>query len=46
MQEILARDLPVLVLHQQAEIDVATKKLKDVFLTANYVWWGSVWMSE
>jgi peptide/nickel transport system substrate-binding protein len=46
VQEILARDLPVLVLHQQAEIDAATVKLKDVFLTANYVWWGSVWMSE
>ena len=46
VQEILARDLPVLNLHQQAEIDAATSKLKDLFLTANYVWWGSVWMAE
>ena len=46
VQEILARDLPVLNLHQQAEIDATTSKLKDVFLTANYVWWGSVWMAE
>ena len=45
-QEILARDLPVLNLHEQAEIDATTSKLKDVFLTANYVWWGSVWMAE
>jgi peptide/nickel transport system substrate-binding protein len=45
-QEILARDLPVLNLHQQAEVDAATSKLRDVFLTANYVWWGSVWMAQ
>jgi peptide/nickel transport system substrate-binding protein len=46
VQEILAHDLPVLTIHQQAEIDAASSRLRDVFLTANYVWWGSVWMKE
>ena len=46
VQELLARDLPVLTIHQQAEIDVASSKLRNVFLTANYVWWGSVWLKE
>jgi peptide/nickel transport system substrate-binding protein len=46
VQEILARDLPVLPMHQQAEIDVASSRLRDVFLSANYIWWGSVWVKE
>ncbi|HVW57260.1 MAG TPA: ABC transporter substrate-binding protein [Rhizobiaceae bacterium] len=46
VQEILARDLPVLTIHQQAEIDAASNRLHDVFFGANYVWWGSVWMQQ
>jgi peptide/nickel transport system substrate-binding protein len=45
-QEILARDLPVLTIHQQAEIDAASSRLKNVFLSANYIWWGSVWLKD
>ncbi len=44
VQEILARDLPVITIHQQAEIDIASSTLQDVFLAANYLWWGRVWM--
>lgn len=45
-QEVLARDLPVLTIHQQAEIDAASSRLRNVFLSANYVWWGSVWLKD
>ncbi|MEJ0071108.1 MAG: hypothetical protein WDO24_22935 [Pseudomonadota bacterium] len=44
IQEILACDLPTITIHQQAEIDAATSQLQDVFLGANYVWWGSAWL--
>jgi peptide/nickel transport system substrate-binding protein len=46
VQEILAHDLPVLTIHQQAEIDATSARLQDVFLAANYIWWGSVWMKQ
>lgn len=45
VQRILARDLPVLTIHEQVEIDVATVRLQDLFEAANYLWWGSVWLN-
>src|SRR5579883_789151 len=45
-QVILARDLPTLTIHQQAEIDAASARLQDLWKAANYLWWGSVWVKE
>jgi peptide/nickel transport system substrate-binding protein len=44
IQEILARDMPVLNLHQQPQFAVATAKLQGLWQAANQQWWGSVWM--
>ena len=44
VQRILARDLPVLTIHEQVEIDAASTRLRDLFKAANYLWWGSVWL--
>lgn len=44
VQEILAKDLPVFTIHQQAAIDVASVRLQDLFKAANYLWWDEVWL--
>ena len=44
IQEILARDLPVLNLHQQPQYAVATSNLQGLWQAANQQWWGSAWM--
>ena len=44
LQEILARDMPVLNLHQQPQYAVATSKLQGLWQAANQQWWGSAWM--
>jgi len=44
IQEILARDMPVLNLHQQPQYAVATAKLQGLWQAANQQWWGSLWM--
>ena len=44
VQGILARDLPTLTIHQQAEIDAASAKLKGLWHGANYMWWDDVWL--
>ncbi|APD13385.1 ABC transporter substrate-binding protein [Pandoraea pulmonicola] len=44
VQEILARDLPVLNLHQQPQFAVASTRLHGLWQGANQQWWGSVWM--
>lgn len=46
MQEIIARDLPTITAHQQAEIDATTIKLRDVWKAANYLWWDQIWLKE
>jgi peptide/nickel transport system substrate-binding protein len=46
VQEVLARDLPVLTMHQQAEIDAATGKLRGLWHAANYQWWDDVWLKQ
>lgn len=44
IQEILARDLPVLNLHQQPQYAVGSSKLQGLWQAANQQWWGSAWM--
>lgn len=44
IQEILARDLPVLNLHQQPQFAVASSNLRGLWQGANQQWWGSVWL--
>jgi peptide/nickel transport system substrate-binding protein len=44
VQEILARDMPVLNLHQQPQYAVGTSKLQNLWQAANQQWWGSIWM--
>ena len=44
IQEILARDLPVLNLHQQPQYAVGTAKLQGLWQAANQQWWGSIGM--
>jgi peptide/nickel transport system substrate-binding protein len=46
VQEILARDLPTLTIHQQAEIDVASAKLRGMWHGANYMWWDDAWLQQ
>lgn len=46
VQEILARDLPVLNLHQQPQFAVAGPRLRGLWQAANQQWWGSVWTSQ
>jgi peptide/nickel transport system substrate-binding protein len=46
IQEILARDMPVLNLHQQPQYAVATTRLHNMWQAANQQWWGSVWISQ
>lgn len=44
IQQILARDLPVLNLHQQPQFAIASTRLQGLWQAANQQWWGSVWM--
>jgi len=44
IQEILARDLPVLNLHQQPQYAVASARLQGMWQAANQQWWGSAWI--
>ena len=44
VQEVLARELPVLTIHEQAQIDAAGTDVQDAFLAAHYPWWGSIWI--
>jgi len=46
VQEILARDLPTLTVHQQAEIDAASARLRGLWHGANYMWWDDVWLKQ
>src|SRR5579875_3768460 len=46
VQTILARDLPTLTIHQQAEIDAASSRLQDLWRGANYLWWDDVWVKD
>ena len=46
VQEILARDLPTLTIHQQAEIDAASARLRGLWHAANYMWWDDAWLQQ
>ncbi|AOB32434.1 hypothetical protein AKI39_19470 [Bordetella sp. H567] len=46
IQQILARDMPVLNLHQQPQYAVASTRLHGLWQAANQQWWGSVWLSN
>jgi peptide/nickel transport system substrate-binding protein len=45
-QEILARDMPVAVLSQAAPASVAISGLKNLWLSNDYQFWGSVWLDN
>ncbi len=45
-QSILARDLPTLAIHQQAEIDAASKRLHDLWTAPDDLRWNSIWMER
>ena len=46
VQELIARDLPTLTIHEQAQIDVARVEVMDPFVAAHYPWWGGIWMKK
>lgn len=46
VQEILARDLPILLVHQQAQIGAASVRLRDIWQAASYQWWHRVWVAK
>jgi len=46
VQEILARDMPVLLLHEQAQINAASVNVRDLAKAAHYPWWDEIWMAQ
>lgn len=46
VQEILARDLPVLTIYQQAQIGVSSVQLHNQWKAANYQWWHQIWLAQ
>lgn len=45
-QEVIARDLPVITYHQQAQIGASSTRLQDLWQAANYQWWHKVWLKK
>jgi len=46
IKEVLARDLPVLTIHQQAQIGVSSVQLRNQWRAANYQWWHQIWLAQ
>jgi len=46
VQEVLAKELPVLTLHEQAQITVGRVNARNLFLAAHYPWWDEIWMQK
>lgn len=46
VQELLARDLPTLVVHQQAQLGAASERLGDMWQAAPYQWRHRAWMKK
>ena len=46
VQEVLARDLPVLTIHQQAQIGVSGVQLHNQWKAAVYQWWHQIWLAQ
>ena len=44
--EILARDLPTLLVHQQAQVGAASTRLQDMWQASVYQWWHRVWVKK
>ena len=45
-QEILARDLPTLTVHQQAQMGAASENLGGMWQAAAYQWWNRAWLKK
>ena len=46
VQEILARDVPTLLVHQQAQVGAASTRLQDMWQASVYQWWHRVWVKK
>ncbi len=46
VQALIARDLPVLTLHEQAQYNAASTQVQDLFRAAHYPWWEQIWMRK
>jgi len=46
VQEILAQDLPILLVHQQAQIGASGPRLKGMWQAASYQWWHRAWVTK
>ncbi len=46
VQELLARDVPTLLVHQQAQIGAASVRLQDMWQASVYQWWHRVWVKK
>jgi peptide/nickel transport system substrate-binding protein len=46
VQEVLAHDLPVLTIHQQAQIGVSGVQLRNQWKAAVYQWWHQIWLAQ
>jgi peptide/nickel transport system substrate-binding protein len=46
VQEVLARELPVLTIHQQAQIGVSSVQLRNQWKAAVYQWWHQIWLAQ
>lgn len=44
-QQIIARDLPTLTIHELSQIDAATVRLRNIE-GARHVWWDGVWLQR
>jgi peptide/nickel transport system substrate-binding protein len=46
VQEVLARELPTLTIHQQAQIGASSVQLRNQWKAANYQWWHQIWLAQ
>jgi len=46
VQQMLAHDLPVLTIHQQAQIGVSGVQLRNQWKAAVYQWWHQIWLAQ
>ena len=45
-QEIIARDVPTLTVHQQAQMGAAADNLRGMWQAAAYQWWNRAWLRK
>lgn len=46
VQEILAKELPVLTLHEKAQYTVGRINVRNLYAGAHYPWWDEMWLQE